>query len=124
MIHVYVFVSLLLLPPTATPAAIPADFIVMRADAAVPDSPAVVRELIVLPGAGNITSRPAPGHVDGHLAIVENAAPHLRAFGPLGGKPCGRRVRFMSNPRRSSRMLDCRRSSKSRRLRPLSAISP
>lgn len=24
---------------------------------------------------------------------MENAAPHLRAFGPLGGKPCGRRVR-------------------------------
>ena len=47
----------------------------------------------VIPGAGNVTGKPAPAGVDGYLATVSGAAPYFRAFGPLGGHPCGKRVR-------------------------------
>ena len=36
-------------------------------------------------GAGRVDGRVS---ADGYLAIVENAAPHFRVFGPHGGRPC------------------------------------
>ena len=47
----------------------------------------------ILPGAGNVSGHPAPAGVNGYRAVVSNAAPHFRAFGPLGGTPCGKRVK-------------------------------
>eukprot|EP01047_Picozoa_sp_COSAG01_P077123 COSAG01_NODE_13777_length_1537_cov_1.367872_1_plen_288_part_00 len=47
----------------------------------------------ILHGAGNVNGHPAPPGVDGYRAVVSNAAPHFRSFGPLGGKPCGKRVK-------------------------------
>ena len=47
----------------------------------------------VLPGAGNVSASRAPPGVNGYRAVVDNAAPYFRAFGPLGGAPCGKRVK-------------------------------
>ena len=45
-------------------------------------------DLRVLPNAGGGTVG-----ANGHLAVVEHAQPHFRMLGPLGGEPCGKRVR-------------------------------
>ena len=50
----------------------------------------------VLKGAGEQPGKPPSGaspSPNGYLAIIANAAQHFRAFGPLGGNPCGRRVK-------------------------------
>ena len=69
------------------------DFITYPVDLADWERPAGIN-VSVLPGAGNVPGKPAPASgVDGYLAVVTNGAPHLRAFGPLGGHPCGKRVK-------------------------------
>eukprot|EP01051_Picozoa_sp_SAG22_P009506 SAG22_NODE_797_length_7135_cov_211.841103_8_plen_305_part_00 len=50
----------------------------------------------LLPGAGEQPHGPPSGakpSPNGNLAIMSNAAQHFRAFGPLGGHPCGKRVK-------------------------------
>ena len=86
---------LLLLLRDATATAAAADFVVVPADRSDPSAPADLSHISVLPGAGNVSGHPAPPGADGHLAVVSNAAPHFRAFGPAGpdGTACDARVR-------------------------------
>lgn len=70
----------------------PDPYVIMLADSYDDARPAEF-DFTVLPGAGNVSGHPAPPGVDGYRALVSNGAPHFRVFGPLGGTPCGKRVK-------------------------------
>ena len=66
-----------------------ADYEIVKADRRDPESPAITKRS-VLPDEGGPSNQ--YGHANGYEAVFENAAPHFRAFPPLGGNPCGKRV--------------------------------
>ena len=69
-----------------------ADYVVVPSDGITPGARATV-EMTTIPGAGNVTGFPAPPGVNGYKAVVRNGVSFFRVFGPLGGDPCGKRVR-------------------------------
>ena len=70
----------------------PDPYVIMPADS-YDGARAAEFDFTVLPGAGNVSGHPAPPGVNGYRALVSNGAPHFRVFGPLGGTPCGKRVK-------------------------------
>lgn len=68
------------------------DYVLVEADSHDTTRPAAV-SVSVLPGAGNISGHVAPPGVNGYRALVHNAPTYFRAFGPLGGHPCGVRTK-------------------------------
>ena len=88
-------ILLLLSPPgrgDGSPSTAADPYVLIPADSHDSTKPAEV-DFSVLPGAGNVSGHPAPPGVDGYRAVVSNAVSHFRAFGPVGGKPCGKRVK-------------------------------
>ena len=75
--------------------AVTADAILRPADEFNPSAPARFATS-VLRGAGRTDGSV---RADGYLAIVSNAAPHFRALGPLGGRPCGVRAKTSDTAR-------------------------
>ena len=78
--------NLMLLILLATTAA---DYEILKADRHEP-APASF-DKTVLPDEGGPPNR--GGHANGFEAVFDNAAPHFRALPPLGGTPCGKRVK-------------------------------
>lgn len=74
--------SMLLGMPPSTSTVAPAK---IAADSFDPKSPATISRS-VLRGAGGADQNAS---ANAYLAVAANAAPHFRAFGPLGGAPCG-----------------------------------
>jgi hypothetical protein len=71
------------------------DYELQAADRYTPAEPAGI-VTTVLKGAGEQPEGPPSGaspSPNAYLTVFTNAAPHFRAFGPLGGSPCGKRVK-------------------------------
>ena len=76
----------IVLIPSAAALATANDALRATADLFDPERPARFTTS-VLRGVGGMDQNVS---ADGYLAVVTNAAPHFRAFGPLGGAPCGK----------------------------------
>ena len=70
--------------------AVPSGYVLQPSDAA--NSTAATIHAITIPHAGGKTPSNVPA-ANGYLAIASNAAASFRVFGPLGGSPCGQRVK-------------------------------
>ena len=89
----------LLLLALAAVAATP-DFEVQQSDGGAPGAPAQI-VATVLKGAGEQPGAPPSGaspSPNAYMALISNGAPHFRAFGPLGGHPCGVRTKVLTLP--------------------------
>ena len=53
-----------------------------------PSAPASITKTIIAGAGGD----DGDARADGYLAAITNALPHWRAFGPIGGTPCGVRA--------------------------------
>ena len=71
------------------------DYEVQKSDGGAPGAPAQIVST-VLKGAGEQPGAPPSGaspSPNAYMAVMSNAAQHFRAFGPLGGHPCGVRTK-------------------------------
>lgn len=71
------------------------DFEVQKSDGGTPGAPAQIVSTVI-EGAGEQPGAPPSGaspKPNAYMAVMSNAAQHFRAFGPLGGHPCGVRTK-------------------------------
>jgi hypothetical protein len=87
--------ALLLLLLALPSAAAAPDFELQPSDSHSTGEPAKITAT-VLKGAGEQPGAPPSGakpSPNAYMALISNAAPHFRSFGPLGGDPCGVRTK-------------------------------